>query len=159
MNKELDTYPSIDCEPKVKRSLADCRLRLEAARYEAEKVVTRLLRDHDAWGHVSREGRPKERIPETREEFRNHRDEEEPPEKVLPVRFENLRLERNGASAEGPGEERSRSSRGVQEERGKRKEELGRDLRHQGCAPAPLRVKEGGIPGETQRQENVSQSH
>ena len=111
MNKELDTYPSIDCEPKVKRSLADCRLRLEAARYEAEKVVTRLLRDHDAWGHVSREGRPRERIPETREEFRSHRDEEEPLEKALPVRFENLRLERNGASAEGPGEERSRSSR------------------------------------------------
>ncbi len=104
MNKELDTYPSIDCEPKVKRSLADCRLR------EAEKVVTRLLRDHDAWGHVSREGRPKERIPETREEFRSHRDEEEPLEKALPVRFENLRLERNGASAEGLGEERSRSS-------------------------------------------------
>ena len=69
VNKELDTYPSIDCEPKVKRSLADCRLRLEAARYEAEKVVMRLLRDHDAWGHVSREGRPKERIPDTREEF------------------------------------------------------------------------------------------
>ncbi len=54
VNKELDTYPSIDCEPKVKKGLADCRLRLEAARYEAEKVVTRLLRDHDAWGHVSR---------------------------------------------------------------------------------------------------------
>ena len=50
----------------------------------------RLLRDHDAWGHVSREGRPRERIPETREEFRSHRDEEEPPEKALPVRFENL---------------------------------------------------------------------
>jgi hypothetical protein len=117
VNKELDTYPSIDCEPGVKRKLADCRLRLEAARYEAEKVVTRLLRDHDAWGHVSREGRPKEKVPETRAEFRNRRDEDEPLDKALPVRFESLRLERNGASTEEPGEERSRSSRSVQEER------------------------------------------
>jgi len=30
VNKELDTYPSMDCEPKVKKGLADCRLRLEA---------------------------------------------------------------------------------------------------------------------------------
>jgi hypothetical protein len=117
VNKELDTYPPIDCEPGVKRKLADCRLRLEAARYEAEKVVMRLLRDHDAWGYVSKEGRPREKIPETRAEFRSHRDDEEPLEKALPVRFESLRLERNGASAEGPGEERSRSSGGVQEER------------------------------------------
>ena len=110
MNKELDTYPLVYCEPGVKRKMADCRLRLEAARYEAEKVVTRLLRDHDAWGHVSREGRPRERIPKTRAEFRSHRDEEEPLEKALPVRFESLRLEKNGASIEGPGEERSRSA-------------------------------------------------
>ncbi len=40
VNKELDTYPLMDCEPGVKRKMADCRLRLEAARYEAEKVVT-----------------------------------------------------------------------------------------------------------------------
>jgi hypothetical protein len=117
VNKELDTYPLVDCEPGVKRKMADCRLRLEAARYEAERVVTRLLRDHDAWGQVSREGRPKEKIPETRAELRNRRDEGEPLEKALPVRFESLRLERNGASAGGPEEERSRSSRGVQEER------------------------------------------
>jgi hypothetical protein len=117
VNKELDTYPLVDCEPGVKRKMADCRLRLEAARYEAEKVVTRLLRDHDAWGQVSREGRPKEKVPETRAEFRSRRDEGEPLEKALPVRFENLRLEGNGASAGGPEEERSRSSRGVQEER------------------------------------------
>jgi hypothetical protein len=117
VNKELDTYPLVDCEPGVKRKMADCRLRLEAARYEAERVVTRLLRDHDAWGQVSREGRPKEKIPETRAELRNRRDEGEPLEKALPVRFESLRLERNSASAGGPEEERSRSSRGVQEER------------------------------------------
>jgi hypothetical protein len=34
----------MDCEPGVKRKMADCRLRLEAARYEAERVVTRLLK-------------------------------------------------------------------------------------------------------------------
>ncbi len=105
VNKELDTYPLVDCEPGVKRKMADCRLRLEAARYEAEKVVTRLLRDHDAWGQVSREGRPKEKIPETRAEFRSRRDEGDPLEKALPVRFENLQLERNVASAGGPEEE------------------------------------------------------
>ena len=66
VNKELDTYPLVDCEPGVKRKMADCRLRLEAARYEAERVITRLLRDHDAWGQVSREGRPREKVPETR---------------------------------------------------------------------------------------------
>ncbi len=38
VNKELDTYPLVDCEPGVKRKMADCRLRLEAARYEAERV-------------------------------------------------------------------------------------------------------------------------
>ncbi len=66
---------------------------------------------------MSREGRPKEKIPETRAEFRNRREEGETLEKALPVRFESLRLEENGASAGGPEEERSRSSRGVQEER------------------------------------------
>jgi hypothetical protein len=39
---------------------------LEAARFEAKKVVMRLLRDHEAWGQVSREGRPKEKAPDTR---------------------------------------------------------------------------------------------
>jgi hypothetical protein len=117
VNKELDTYPSIDCEPRVKRSLADCRLRLEAARYQAEKVITRLLRDHDAWGQVSREGRPREKAPETRPELRSRRDDGEPAEKALPVRFEGLQLERNSTGAGGLEEERSRSSRGVQEER------------------------------------------
>ncbi len=117
VNKELDTYPLMDCEPRVKRKMADSRLRLEAARYEAERVVTRLLRDHDAWGQVSREGRPKEKAPEIRSEFRSRRDDGEPVKKALPVRFEGLRLEKNSAGAGGPEEERSRSSRGVQEER------------------------------------------
>ncbi len=117
MNKELDTYPLMDCEPGVKRKMADCRLHLEAARYEAERVVTRLLRDHDAWGKVSREGRPREKAPETRAELRSCRDDGEPAEKALPVRFEGLRLEKNSTGAGGPEEERSRSSQGVQEER------------------------------------------
>ncbi len=49
VNKELDTHSLMDCEPGVKRKMADCRIHLEAARFEAEKVVTRLLRDHEAW--------------------------------------------------------------------------------------------------------------
>ncbi|MFO0006652.1 MAG: hypothetical protein ACK559_36595, partial [bacterium] len=60
---------------------------------------------------------------------------------MLPVRFENLRLERNGTSAEGPGEERSRSSRGVQEERpatstpvGSDREQSGRGARKESLA-------------------------
>ncbi len=117
LHAELDTYPLMDCEPGVKRKMADCRLRLEAARYEAERVVTRLLRDHDAWGQVSREGRPREKAPEVRAELRSRRDDGEPAEKALPVRFEGLRLEKNSTGAGGLEEERSRSSRGVQEER------------------------------------------
>jgi hypothetical protein len=117
VNKELNTYPLIDCEPGVKLKMADCRLRLEAARYEAERVVTRLLRDHDAWGQVLREGRPREKAPETRAEPRSRRDDGDPAEKALPVCFESLRLERNSTGAGGPEEERPRSSRGVQEER------------------------------------------
>jgi hypothetical protein len=35
VNKALDTYSPQDCEPGVKRRMADCRLRLEAARFEA----------------------------------------------------------------------------------------------------------------------------
>ncbi len=38
-------------------------------------------------------------------------------EKALPVRFEGLRLEKNSTGVGGPEEERSRSSRGTQEER------------------------------------------
>jgi hypothetical protein len=70
VNKALDTHSPMDCEPGVKRRMADCRLCLEAARFEAEKVVRRLLRDHEAWGQVSREGRPKEKAPDTRVEPR-----------------------------------------------------------------------------------------
>jgi hypothetical protein len=117
VNKELDTYPLMDGEPGVKRKMADCRLRLEAARYEAEKVVTRLLRDHEAWGQVSREGRPKEKEPDTRAEPRSLREVGDPAEKVLPVRFESLRLGRNDAGAGELEEDRPKPSRDVQEER------------------------------------------
>ncbi len=97
-----DIHPLMDCEPGVKRKMADCRLHLEAARFEAEKVVTRLLRDHEAWGQVSREGRPKEKAPDTRAELRSRRDNDNPAEKALPVRFESLQLERNDAGAGEP---------------------------------------------------------
>jgi hypothetical protein len=115
--------------------MADCRLRLEAARYEAEKVVTRLLRDHDAWGQVSCEGRPKEKVPETRAEFRNRRGNDDPAEKALPVRFESLRLERNSAGTGEPEEDRPRPSRGVQEERHTTSTPAGsdREQRRKGC--------------------------
>jgi hypothetical protein len=97
--------------------MADCRLRLEAARFEAEKVVTRLLRDHEARGQVSREGRPREKAPDTRMEPRSRGEVGNPAEKALPVRFENLRLGRNDAGAGEPEEDRPRSSKGVQEGR------------------------------------------
>ncbi len=171
VNKELDTYPLMDCEPGVKQKMADCRLRLEAARYEAEKVVTRLLRDHDAWGQVSREGRPKEKVPETRAELRSRRDNDDPAEKALPVRFESLRLERNSTGAREPEEDRPRSSRGVQEERHTTSTPAGsdREQRRKGSPeeisgilgvhlPPPC-TAERDISWTAQLQEDVSQPH
>jgi hypothetical protein len=117
VNKELDTYSPMDCEPGVKRKMADCRLRLEAGRFEAEKVVTRLLRDHEAWGQVSREGRPKEKAPDTRMEPRSRKEADNPAEKALPVHFGSLRLEKNDAGAGEPEEDRPRSSKGIREGR------------------------------------------
>ncbi len=115
MNRELDIHPLMDCEPGVKRKMADCRLRSEAARFEAEKVVTRLLRDHEAWGQVSREGRPREKAPDTRMEPRSRGEAGNPAEKALAVRFESLRLGRIDAGE--PEEDRPRSSKGSQEGR------------------------------------------
>jgi hypothetical protein len=40
VNKALDTYSPQECEPAVKKRMSECRLRLEAAQFEAEKVVT-----------------------------------------------------------------------------------------------------------------------
>jgi hypothetical protein len=117
VNKELDIHPLIDCEPGIKRKMADCRLHLEAARFEAEKVVMRLLRDHEAWGQVSREGRPREKASDARAEPRSRGEVGNPAEKALPVRFESLRLGRNDAGAGGPEEDRPRSSKGIQEGR------------------------------------------
>jgi hypothetical protein len=111
VNKELDIHPLMDCEPGVRRKMADCRLRLEATRFEAEKVVKRLLRDHEAWGQVSREGRPKEKAPDTRAELRSRRENDNPTEKALPVRFGSLWLERNDAGPGEPEEEPREESR------------------------------------------------
>jgi hypothetical protein len=152
VNKELDTYPLMDCEPGVKRKMADCHLRLEAARYEAERVVTRLLRDHDAWGQVSREGRPRENAPETRAELRSRRDEGDPAEKALPVRFESLRLERNSMGAGEPEEDRPRPSRGVQEERHTTSTPAGSDREQRRKRSPPLHrgercLRAGPVPG------------
>ncbi len=109
---------------------------------------------------MSREGRPKEKISETRAEFRSRRDEGEPLEKALPVCFESLQLERNGASVGGPEEEKSRSSRGVQEERPATSTPVGSDREQRrkrspegisGIRDShlpPPSTKEGGVPGE-----------
>ncbi len=117
VNKELDTHSPMDCEPGVKQKMADCRLCLEAARFEAEKVVTRLLRDHEAWGQVSHEGRPKEKAPDNRMEPRSRREADNPAANALLVRFGSLRLERNDAGAGEPEEDRPRSSKGTREGR------------------------------------------
>jgi len=117
VNKALDTHSPMDCEPGVKRRMADCRLRLEATRFEAEKVVTRLLRDHEAWGQVSREGRPKEKAPDTRVEPRGQGEAENPTSGAQLVRFGSLRSEGNNAGAEEPEEDRPRSSRSTREGR------------------------------------------
>jgi hypothetical protein len=64
VNRELDIHPLMDCEPGVKRKMADRRLRLEAARFEAEKVVTRLFRDHEARCHVKAGQKRRRQTPE-----------------------------------------------------------------------------------------------
>jgi hypothetical protein len=117
VNKALDTYSPQDCEPGVKRRMADCRLRLEAARFEAEKVVTRLIRDHEAWGQVSREGRPKGMTLDARSEPRDPGEAEPPTSGGQQVRFGSSRSERNGVDAGEPEEDRSRSSRSTREGR------------------------------------------
>ncbi len=101
VNKALDTYTLLDCEPGVKRRMADCRLRLEAARFEAEKVVTGLIRDHEAWGQVSREGRPRGKALDVRAEPRDPGEAETPTSGTQLVRFGSSRSERNGAGAGG----------------------------------------------------------
>jgi hypothetical protein len=91
-------------------------------------------------------------------------------EKALPVRFEGLRLEKNSTGAGGPEEERSRSSRGVQEERPATSTPVGSDREQrqkrspEGISgirdvhlPPPPRTAEGGVPWEAQCQENVPQ--
>jgi hypothetical protein len=100
VNKALDTYSPLDCEPGMKRRMADCRLRLEAARFEAEKVVTRLIRDHEAWGQVSREGRPKGRTLDARLELLDPEEAEPPSSGEQQVRLA-ARTQRGTASTRG----------------------------------------------------------
>ncbi len=92
----------MDCEPGVKRKMADCRLRLEAARFKAEKVVTRLLRDHEAWGQVSRDGSPKQKAPDNRMEPQSREEADNPATNAQLVCFGSLRSERNNAGAGEP---------------------------------------------------------
>ncbi len=89
VSKALDTYSPQECDPAVKRKMADCRLRLEAARFEAEKVVTRLFKDHEAWGQVSREGRQRGKAADARSEPRELRETGIPAAAGQQVRFGN----------------------------------------------------------------------
>jgi hypothetical protein len=109
VNKALDIYSPQDCEPGLKRRMVDCRLRLEAARFEAEKVVTRLIRDHEAWGQVSREGRPKGKTLDSRLEPWDPEEAEPPTSGDQQVRFGSSHTERNGVDAGEPEEGRPRS--------------------------------------------------
>jgi hypothetical protein len=111
MIRALDTYSPQECEPAVKRKMADCRLRLEAARFEAEKVVTRLLRDHEAWGQVSREGRPRGRAVDARSEPREQREADLPTAGGQQVPFGSQLPEKGSAGTGETEEERPRSSR------------------------------------------------
>jgi hypothetical protein len=117
VNKALDTYSPQDCEPGVMRRMADCRLRLEAARYEAEKVVTWLIRDHEAWGQVSREGNSRGKTLDARSELREQEEPDPPAAGCQQVRFGSSHSGRNGADPEEPEEGRPRSSRSTQEGR------------------------------------------
>jgi hypothetical protein len=117
VNKALDTYSSQDCEPGVKRRIADCRLRLEAARYEAEKVVTQLLRDHEAWGQVSREGSSRGKTLDARLEPREQEEPNFPAAGCQQVRFGGSHSGGNGADPGEPEESRPRSSRSTREGR------------------------------------------
>jgi hypothetical protein len=46
--KAMDTYSPQECEKVVKKRILECQLRMETAHHEAEKVVTQLLKDHEA---------------------------------------------------------------------------------------------------------------
>jgi hypothetical protein len=48
----LGTYTTQECDAKVNKRIATYCTQLEMARYEAERVVKRLLQDHEAWGQV-----------------------------------------------------------------------------------------------------------
>ena len=131
----LDTYSPQECEPAVKRKMADCRLRLEAARFEAKKVVTRLLKDHEAWGHVSREGRQRGKAVEDRSEPWEPREAGLHAAAGQQVRFGHQPQDRGGAAPGEAEEERPRSSRSTREGRHTTSTPTGSDRE--------LRLKEG----------------
>jgi hypothetical protein len=131
----LDTYSPQECEPSVKRKMADCRLRLEAARFEAKKVVTRLLKDHEAWGHVSREGRQRGKAVEDRSEPWEPREGGLHAAAGQQVRFGHQPQDRGGAAPGEAEEERPRSSRSTREGRHTTSTPTGSDRE--------LRLKEG----------------
>ncbi len=117
VNKALDTYSPQDCEPGVKRRMADCRLRLEAARYEAKKVVKRLIRDHEAWGQVSRKGGPRGKTLDARPEPREQEEPDFPAAGCQQVRFGSSHSGGNGVDSGEPEEGRPRSSQSSREGR------------------------------------------
>jgi hypothetical protein len=59
--RALDTYLPQECDAAVKKRMSECHLGMETAHHEAEKVVTQLLKDHEAWGYRPRESRRRER--------------------------------------------------------------------------------------------------
>jgi hypothetical protein len=113
----LDTYSPQECEPAVKRKMDDSRLRLEAARFEAEKVVTRLLKDHEAWGHVSREGRQRGKAADDRSEPQEPGDAGLHAAASQQARFGHQLQDKGGAAPWEVEEERPRSSRSTREGR------------------------------------------
>jgi hypothetical protein len=141
VNKSLDTHSPQECEPAVKRKMSECRLQLEAARFEAEKVVTRLLKDHEASGHMSREGWQRGRTADDRSKPREPRDTESRAAAGQQVRFGHRSRDEDDATPSGASEERPRSARSV------------RDGRHTNSTPTgsdrEQRLKEGfeGISG------------
>jgi hypothetical protein len=46
----LGTYTTQECDGTVNKMIATYCTQLETARYEAERVVKRLLQDHETWG-------------------------------------------------------------------------------------------------------------
>ncbi len=105
VNKAQDIHSPQECEAAVKKKMSECRLRLEAARFEAEKVVTRLLKDHEAWGHVSKEGRLCGKAADDRPGSREQKEMESDVAASQQVRFGDETRRESGVTSAGVGEE------------------------------------------------------